>query len=130
MVAGGRRAGNLVVITWVVSRTAGLPVGEYAGITLPAGFPDGLATALEAVIVAGAAVLMVRGDGPARSLARSPRVAVAAAVVTAALTLAGVLSQADAFGSSPAGSGQNGTGGVTGPYAPGTSGGGTPGGGY
>ena len=123
-------AGNLVVITWVVSRTAGLPVGEYAGITLPAGFPDGLATALEAVIVAGAAVLMVRGDGPARSLARSPRVAVAAAVVTAALTLAGVLSQADAFGSSPAGSGQNGTGGVTGPYAPGTSGGGTPGGGY
>jgi len=101
-------AGNLVVvITWVVSRTAGLPVGEYAGITLPAGFPDGLATALEVVIVA-----------------------VAAAVVAAALTLAGVLSQADAFGSSPAGSGQNGTGGVTGPYAPGTSGGGTPGGGY
>ena len=124
-------AGNLVVvITWVVSRTAGLPVGEYAGITLPAGFPDGLATALEVVIVAGAAVLMVRGDGPARSLARSPRVAVAAAVVAAALTLAGVLSQADAFGSSPTGSGQNGTGGVTGPYAPGTSGGGTSGGSY
>ena len=94
------------------------------------GFPDGLATALEVVIVAGAVVLMVRGDGPARSLARSPRVAVAAAVVAAALTLAGVLAQADAFGSSPAGSGQNGTGGVTGPYAPGTSGGGTPGGGY
>ena len=64
--------GNLVVvITWVVSRTAGLPVGEYAGITLPAGFPDGLATALEVVIVAGAAALMVRGDGPARSLART-----------------------------------------------------------
>jgi hypothetical protein len=124
-------AGNLVVVAiWVVSRTAGLPVGEYAGITLPVGFPDGLATALEAVIVAGAAALMVRGDGPVRSLARSPRVAVAAAVVAAAMTLAGVLSQADAFGSSPAGSGQNGTGGVTGPYAPGTSGGGYPGGGY
>jgi hypothetical protein len=123
-------AGNLVVVaTWVVSRTAGLPVGEYAGVTLPVGFPDGLATALEVMIVAGAAALMVRGDGPVRSLARSPRVAVAAAVVAAALTLAGVLSQADAFGSSPAGSGQNGTGGVTGPYAPGTSGGGTPGGG-
>jgi hypothetical protein len=41
-----------------------------------------------------------------------------------------VLSQADAFGSSPAGSGQNGTGGVTGPYAHATSGGGYPGGGY
>ena len=61
----------MVVITWVVSRTAGLPVGEYAGITLPAGFPDGLATALEVVVVVGAAVLMVRGDGPVRSLARS-----------------------------------------------------------
>jgi hypothetical protein len=124
-------AGNLVVVViWVVSRTAGLPVGEYADVTLPVGFPDGLATALEAVIVAGAVALMVRGDGPVRSLARSPRVAVAAAVVAAALTLAGVLSQADAFGSSPAGSSQNGTGGVTGPYAPGTSGRGTSGGGY
>src|SRR5919204_1746857 len=100
-------AGNLVVVaTWVVSRTVGLPVGEYAGVTLPVGFPDGLATALEVVIVAGAAVLMVRGHGLARSLARSPRVAVAAAVVAAALTVAGVLSQTDAFGSSPAGSGQ------------------------
>ena len=54
-------AGNLVVVTWVVSRTAGLPVGKYAGITLPAGFPDGLATALEVVVVAGAAALMIRG---------------------------------------------------------------------
>jgi hypothetical protein len=123
-------AGNLVVVAiWVVSRTAGLPVGEYAGITLPVRFPDGLATALEAVIVAGAALLVIRGHGPVRSLARSPRVAVAAAVVAAALTLAGVLAQADAFGSAPAGSGQNGTGGVNSPYAPGTSGGGTSGGG-
>ena len=46
--------GNLVVVaTWVVSRTVGLPVGEYAGITLPVRFPDTLATALEAVIVVG-----------------------------------------------------------------------------
>jgi hypothetical protein len=124
-------AGNLVVVaTWVVSRTAGLPAGTHAGVTLPAGFPDGLATALEAVIVAGAVALMLRGRGLARSVARSPRVAVAAAVVAGALTLAGVLSQANAFGSSPAGAGQNGTGGVTGPNAPGTSGGGTSGGGY
>ena len=123
-------AGNLVVVaTWVVSRTAGLPVGDYAGITLPVGFPDALATALEAVIVVGAVVLLVRGHGPVRALARSPGVAVAAAVVAAALTLAGVLAQADAFGSSPTGSGQNGTSGVNGPYAPGTSGGGTSGGG-
>jgi len=123
--------GNLVaVVTWVVSRTAGLPIGKYAGIRLPVGFPDTLATALEVVVVIGAVALMISGPGPARSVARSPRVAVAAAVVAGALTLAGVLSQANAFGSSPAGSGQNGTGGVTGPYAPGTSGGGTSGGGY
>jgi hypothetical protein len=124
-------AGNLVaVVTWVVSRTAGLPIGEYAGVKLPVGFPDTLATVLEVVVVVGAAALTISGPGLARSVARSPRVAVAAAVVAGALTLAGVLSQADAFGSSPAGSGQNGTGGVSGPYAPGTSGGGTSDGGY
>ena len=124
-------ASNLVaVVTWVVSRTAGLPIGEYAGVRLPVGFPDTLATALEAVVVVGAVALMISGRGLARAVARSPRVAVAAAVVAGALTLAGVLSQANAFGSSSAGSGQTGTGGVTGPYAPGTSGGGTSGGGY
>jgi hypothetical protein len=126
--------GNLVVVaTWVVSRTVGLPVGEYAGITLPVGFPDLLATALEAVTVVGAAALLVRGRGPARSLARSPGATVAAAVVVGALALVGVLSQAGAIGSSPAGSDQHGGGGVNGPYAPGgggTSGGGSSGGGY
>ena len=126
--------GNLVVVaTWVVSRTVGLPFGEYAGVTLPVKFPDTLATALEAVIVIGAAALLVRGRAPARSVTRSPRVAVAAAVLVGALALGGVLSQAGAFGSSPSGSNQSGGGGVTGPYAPGggggTSGGGTPGGG-
>jgi hypothetical protein len=127
--------GNLVVVaTWVVSRTVGLPVGEFAGITLPVGFPDGLATALEAVTVVGAAALLVRGRGPARSVARSPGVTVAAAVVVGALALVGVLQQAGAIGSSAAGSNQNTGGGVSDPYAPGggggTSGGGSSGGGY
>jgi hypothetical protein len=127
--------GNLAVVaTWVVSRTVGLPVGEYAGVTLPVGFADGLATALEALVVAGAAVLMVRGRGPARSPVRSPGVTVAAALVAGALGLAGVLAQAGVIGSSPAGSGQTGPGGVSGPYAPGGGGGtpgaGTSGGGY
>jgi hypothetical protein len=125
--------GNLVVVaTWVASRTVGLPVGEFAGITLPVGFPDGLATALEAVTVAGAALLL-RGRGPARSPARSPGVTAATAVVVGALALVGVLSQTGAIGSSPAGSEQNG-GSVSNPYAPGdgggTSGGGGSGGGY
>ncbi len=127
--------GNLVVVaTWVVSRTVGLPVGEYAHVTLPVGFADGLATALEVVVVVGAAALLVRGRGPARSLARSPGVTVAVAVVVGALALGGVLWQAGAIGSSSAGSDRNATGGVSGPYAPGgggsTSGGGTSGGGY
>ena len=129
-------AGNLVVVaTWVVSRTVGLPFGPAAGITLPAHFPDSLATALEVVVVAGAAALLARGQGLARSVVRSPGITAAAAVVAVALTLGGVLSQAGAFSSPPAGHGS----GVTGPSAPGsgsgtsgggTSGGGTSGGGY
>jgi len=126
-------AGNLVVVaTWMVSRTVGLPAGVYAGITLPIRFPDGLATVLEAVVVAGAAALMIRGQGPARSAARSPRVTAAAAVVAGVLALSGILAQAGVFSSSSAGSQQYGPG-VNGPATPagggGTSGGGTSGGG-
>jgi hypothetical protein len=113
-------AGNLVVVaTWVVSRTVALPFGEYAGITLPVGFADALATVLAAVVVVGAVTLLLRGQGPARSAGRSRGFTAAAAVLVGALALAGVLSQADAFGSSPSGSGGNGGGGVSGPYAPG-----------
>jgi hypothetical protein len=118
--------GNLVVVaTWVVSRTVGLPTGVYAGITLPVRFPDGLATALEVVIVVGAAALLVRGRGPARSALRSPGVTVATAVVAGALALSGVLAQAGVIGSSPTGHGA----GVSGPATPGGGGGGTSGGG-
>ena len=122
-------AGNLVVVaTWAVSRTVGLPAGVYAGLTLPVRFPDALATALEALVVVGAAALMVWGRSPARSAARSLRVTVAAAVVAGALALVGVLAQAGAIGSPAAGNGS----GVSGPSAPGygggSSGGGTSGG--
>ena len=126
-------AGNLVVVaTWMVSRTVGLPAGVYAGTTLPVRFPDGLATILEAVVVAGATALMIRGRGLARSAARSPRVTAAAAVVAGVLALSGILAQAGVFSSSSAGSQQYGPG-VNGPATPagggGTSGGGTSGGG-
>lgn len=120
-------AGNLVVAaTWVVSRTVGLPAGVYADMKLLLGFPDALATALEALTVVGAAALMIRGLGPARPAVRSPRVTVAAAVVAGALALAGALAQAGATGSTSAGKGA----GVNGPATPGgggTSGGGTSG---
>jgi hypothetical protein len=117
-------AGNLVVAAiWVVSRTVGVP-GVYGGITLPVRFPDGLATALEVVIVVGAAALVIGGRSLARSAARVPRASATAAVVVGALALGGVLSQAGASGASPTGNGA----GVHGPAAP-AGGGGTYGGG-
>ena len=117
--------GNAVVVaTWVVSRTVGLPFGEFAGAVLPVGFPDSLATIFEAVTVVGAAGLAVRGSGPARSAARARSFALAAAVLIGSLGLAGVLSQADAFSSSGSGGG-----GQNGPTAP-NGGGGLGGGGY
>jgi len=120
-------AGNLVVVaTWVVSRTVGLPFGVYDGITLPAKFPDTLATVLAAVVVIGAAALTAGRQGPAWSAARSPRAAIAAAVVAGVLALTGVLSQAGAFSSTSPGYGG---GGVSGPTTPGGGGGGTSGGG-
>jgi hydroxymethylglutaryl-CoA reductase len=96
------------------------------GTTLPAKFPDTLATALEVMVAAGAVALMVRGSGPTRSAARSVRVTIAAAVVAGALALVGVLAQAGTIGSSPAGHGS----GVTGPSAPGGGGGSSGGGSY
>ena len=100
--------GNAVVVaTWVVSRTVGLPVGQFASVVLPVRFPDTMATILEAVTAIGAAVLVVRGSGTARAAARVRAFAIAAAVLIGALGLAGVLSQANAF-SSGGGGGQNG----------------------
>lgn len=116
-------AGNLVVLaTWVVSRTVGLPVGVYANVTLPVGFPDGLAAALEAVIVLGAGALLVRGQGPARSAVRSPGFTVATAVLVGALALGGVVSQAGANSSSAGPVPNGGGGGPSAPYAPGGGG--------
>ena len=98
--------GNLVVVaTWVMSRTVGLPVGSAAGITLPVGFPDSLATALEIVVVVGAAALIIRRLAVARPAAGSPRITIMAALVVGALALAGVLAQTGAIGSTPSGDG-------------------------
>ena len=114
--------GNAVVVaTWVVSRTVGLPVGEFAGAVLPVGFADALATILGAVTAVGAAWLAVRGPGQPRSAARARGFALAAAIVIGALGITGVLSQSGAFASS-------GGGGQNGPTAP--NGGGGYGGGY
>jgi hypothetical protein len=121
-------AGNLVVAAiWFVSRTVGIP-GVYGGITLPVGFSDGLATALEVVIVVGAVALMSLRRDLAGSAARSAGVVVAAAVVVGGLGLGGVLTQAGAIGSSSTGSGPGVNGPAGGIYGGSTSGGGTSGG--
>lgn len=97
--------GNLLVLaTWVVSRTVGLPVGDEAGIALPVAFPDALTAVLEAAIVLGAVTLTVRGQGPDRAATRTPAVTLAAAALVGALAVVGVLSQLGAIGALPAGS--------------------------
>ena len=106
--------GNAVVVaTWLVSRTVALPFGQFAHVVLPVGFADSVATILAAVIVVGAAVLAVRGSGPARAAARVRGFALAAAVLIGALGITGVVSQANASSSGGGGGGQNGP---TAPY--------------
>jgi len=120
--------GNAVVVaTWVVSRTVGLPIGQFAHQVLPVGFSDSVATILEAVTALGAAVLAVRGSGASRAAARVRGFALAAAVLIGAIGLAGVLPQTHAFSS-----GGGGGGGRSGSTAPqgGNGGGGAPAGGY
>jgi uncharacterized membrane protein YgcG len=121
--------GNAVVMaTWGVSRTVGLPFGQFAHVVLPVAFPDVVATILEAATIAGAALLVLRGTGVARAATRARGFALAAAVLIGAIGVAGVMSQANAS-SSGGGGGQNGP---TAPYGGngGTGGGGGSGGGY
>jgi hypothetical protein len=101
----GALGNSIVVATWVVSRTVGLPFGDLAGEVLPVHFPDALATILEAVTAAGAAWLAVRRAGQTRAAARARRFTLAAAIVIGALGLAGVLSQSGAFASGGGGNG-------------------------
>lgn len=119
----GALANLAVAAVWVVSRTAGLPAGPEAHVTLPAAFPDVLATILAIVVVVGAAALMIRGAGPAAPAVRSPGVAIAAAVVVGALTIGGIASQVSSWNASSGGSSHSGS------TSGGTGGGGNTGGG-
>ena len=51
----------MVILVWLISRTTGLPVGPEAGAPEPAAFVDVLSTILEVAIVAGTAMLVLRG---------------------------------------------------------------------
>jgi hypothetical protein len=50
----------LVVVTWVVSRTIGLPLGPQAGAAEPVGVADAVSTAFELVVVIGTVLLLQR----------------------------------------------------------------------
>lgn len=51
----------LVILVWLCSRTTGLPIGPEAGAPEPVAFVDVLSTILEVAIVAGTAMLVLRG---------------------------------------------------------------------
>jgi hypothetical protein len=53
----------LVIATWAISRTIGAPFGPNSGVAEDVGVPDLVATALEAVVVLGSAVLLWRSRG-------------------------------------------------------------------
>jgi len=61
----------LVILVWLSSRTTGLPIGPESGAPEPAAFIDVLSTILEVAIVAGTAVLLLRGR-PAPSVRGLP----------------------------------------------------------
>jgi hypothetical protein len=56
----GALGNALIVMTWVLSRTSGLPLGPEAGEPEPVGVADVVSTALEVVIVVGT-LLLLRG---------------------------------------------------------------------
>jgi hypothetical protein len=60
VLAAGLVVNATVVVIWIVSRTAGLPIGPEPGTAEPAAFLDVLSTILEIGIVVGAAALLVR----------------------------------------------------------------------
>jgi hypothetical protein len=87
----GALGNALIAVTWLVSRTTGLPFGPGAGEPEPVGIADAVSTAFELAIVVGT-LLLVRGLEPRRSWEMRflrPVVAIAAIVITT-LALAGL----------------------------------------
>lgn len=64
----GAIANALIIVTWIVSRTTGVPVGPEAGEAEAVSFPDALATAFEVVLVVVLVVLLAERSArrPAR----------------------------------------------------------------
>lgn len=80
----GAAVNALIVLTWIVSRTTGVPVGPEAGEAEAVGFPDTLSTAFEVALVVILVALLARGSArqPARHLTRAAGLASAAVVAS------------------------------------------------
>jgi hypothetical protein len=89
--AVGALGNALIAVTWLTSRTSGLPFGPGAGEPEPVGIADAVSTAFELAVMVGT-LLLLRGLEPRRSWeVRFVRPAVAfAAIATTALALAGL----------------------------------------
>jgi hypothetical protein len=74
----------LIVLTWIVSRTTGVPVGPEAGEAEDVAFPDTLSTAFEVALVVVLVALLanVSARQPARHLTRAAGLASAAVVAS------------------------------------------------
>lgn len=78
-------AGNIVVAAiWAVSRTVGMPFGPGAGKPELAGFPDGLATLLEVLVICGALILLDTKEPAPLTVFKGVGIALTAAAVGAA----------------------------------------------
>jgi hypothetical protein len=88
VVASGLVINGVIVGTWAVSRTIGLPVGPDAFVAEPVGLPDGAATAFELLLVAGLAARALGLDGRlARRVPATGSIAAVAVVPVLGLVL-------------------------------------------
>lgn len=71
----------LVILVWLSSRTTGLPIGPEAGAPEAAAFVDVLSTILEVAIVAGTAMLVLRGRPTPSTRGRPVGLGLAALVI-------------------------------------------------
>lgn len=99
LLAVGAAGNALIVATWVVSRTVGIPLGPEAGTAEPVGFPDALTTLYEVCVVAVCLTLLWRPDLRTASRGRAgPIAAWAVAVAILPLTLTALLVATNATG--------------------------------